>query len=164
MDLRSAETSSDNGVESDLPNSPTEAAEFAIYGEEARFTPVYYPKEFRVTTEKEFKKVDAGPEGQKISIDVLKNSTLHVTGRVHSSDLYDLNDLAHTSRPVDVITPVIVEGGMEAYVQKAERGNIVGYDNFPTAQDWLVEYTIDLVSTGKDEYAAEQSSLYQPSE
>lgn len=153
MRISASGQSAEETASNRLPDNPTGDIEFGIYGDEAAvFTPMYYPESFRIITDKKLEKTAAACEGQRVSIDELKNSKLHVTGRAHAADLDGLDEIAHTTKPVDVITPIIKEGGMEAVVKKVERGEVVGWDAFPAAQDWLVEYTIDLVSTGKDEY------------
>jgi len=124
------------------------------------FTPVYYPSRFTITTEKEFERTAAACDGERVSIKKLKDSELHVTGKVHQSDLDSLWQLSHTSKPVEVITPVIKEGGMEAYVKSVEQGEVVGYDAYPDVEEWMFKYTIDLVSTGKDEYNSSSESNY----
>lgn len=147
-----------------FPDSPTASIGFGIYYDGGPdFQPLYYPSNFRITTEKELNRTAADCEGQRVTIDELKNSELHVKGKVHTSDMEALDALAHTTETVEVVTPIIVGGGMEAYVKSAERGDITGYDAYPTAKEWMFEYTIDLVSTGRDEYQESPvSSSYEP--
>lgn len=129
---------------------------------ENNFTPVYYPSRFTITTEKDLDRTPASCDGERVSIKELKNSELHVTGKVHESDLQSLWNIAHTTRRVEVITPVLQNGGMEAYVKSVEIGEMIGYDAYPDAEEWMFKYTIDLVSTGKDEYESSSSSNYSP--
>jgi hypothetical protein len=157
-----------------IPTNPTETIPFGIYGEDssptlaasrsvfetpdsvarrgggAVFEPVYYPSSFTIVTDKELIRNGAKCEGERISIDKLKNSEIHVTGKVHASDLPDLDDLAHTTRPVTLVTPIVPPGGMEVIVKKAERGNYSGWD--PYVRERMFEYTLDMVSTGADEW------------
>lgn len=138
-------------MSANFPDSPTATIEFGIYSEEVDdFLPRYYPERFNVTTAKELERTAADCAGQRVSIDELKNSELHVTGKLLAKNLNSLDEIAHTTEPVEVISPVFVTGGIEALVKSVERGEIARYDNF--AGDWLIEYTIDLVSTGRDEY------------
>jgi hypothetical protein len=62
------------------------------------------------------------------------------------------------------VSPVFQEGAINAIVKKTERGELVGYDAFPTADDWLFKYTLDLVSTGESEYKSgnEAENRYLP--
>jgi hypothetical protein len=147
-----------------FPDSPTASIGFGIYYSGGPdFQPLYYPSNFRITTEKELNRTAADCEGQRVSIDELKNSELHVKGKVHASDMEALDSLAHTTEVVEVISPVIVGSGMDAYVKSAERGDIIGYDAYPTAKEWMFEYTIDLVSVGRDEYQESPTeSSYEP--
>jgi len=159
--------SSTNSADNRIPDSPTASLDFGVYSQEAgkhNFRPIYYPERFTITTEKELQRVGSGCGGQKVSIDELKNSELHVTGKVHTSDLQGLNDIIYSTEPVDLVTPVVEGGGMEAFVKSGERGDILSYDAYPTAEEWMFEYTLDFVSTGKDEYESHTKSRYEPSE
>ena len=138
-------------MSANFPNSATATIEFGIYSDEVEdFLPRYYPERFNVTTAKKLERTAADCAGQRVSIDELKNSELHVTGQLLAQNLDSLDEIAHTTEAVEVISPVFVTGGIEAIVKSVERGEIARYDNF--ADDWLIKYTIDLVSTGRDEY------------
>ena len=146
---------------SGFPESPTAQVGFGIYTYEEGvkdFIPVYYPERFNSTSEKEFEKTGANCEGQRVSIDEVKNSTIHITGKYHESDAIALKDLYETFQPVEVVTPAIAGGSMESYVKSVERGDYYSFDRFEGER--LFEYTIDLVSTGKDEYHSASSSRY----
>jgi len=156
---------STGGSNNGIPSSASGSISFGVYSQESgvsHFLPVYYPERFTITTEKELQRVSSGCEGEKISVDKLKNSELHITGKVHTSDLSALDDISHSTQPVDVITPVIEGGGMECYITSCERGDVISYDAYPTAEEWMFEYTIDLVSIGTDEYGPQQPSHYEP--
>jgi len=136
-----------------FPDKPTATLGFGVYTEEDSiddFIPRYYPERFNVKTGKELERTASDCAGQRVSIDELKNSEIHITGKAVADKLNALDEVAHTTEPVEVISPVFVTGGMEAYVKSSERGEIDKYDRF--VDGWLVNYTIDLVSTGKDEY------------
>ena len=146
--------------DANLPDSPAgEEIPFAIYDSENRdtfsFQPIYYPETLRVVTDKKLTRTDAGCAGENVSIQKMKNSEVHIKGRVHESDLSDLHKLQHRSETVEVISPSLQGGGMECIVKKAEQGDVISWDAFPDAQEWMFEYTLDLVSTGKDEYKNE---------
>lgn len=142
----------------EFPDDPTSSVSFGIYGEDVSFNPLYYPERFSITTEKELQRVKSACEGETVDIEKLKNSTLHVSGRLHTSDLADINALAQTPKPVEVITPLVGSSGMEAYVKMCERGEMAGYDAYPRAEEWMFQYTLDLVSTGVDEYHSHNDS------
>jgi len=135
-----------------LPDSPAETIPFGVYAPNVTFVPAYYPSRMSITTEKEFEKISSGCEGQEIDIKTLKNSTLHISGKVHAKDMGNINRLSQVTEPVDVLTPILEGGGMEFHLESAERGQLIGYDAFPAFEDWMFEYTLDLLSTGKDEY------------
>lgn len=144
---------------SSFPDNPTPDIGFSIYTSEGPdFHPLYYPSRFTITTEKELSRTSANCEGERVSVKKLKNSEIHITGRVHSSDMEALNALSESVQPVEVNTPALADGAMEAYVKSAERGDVVAYDAFPKAEEWMFEYTIDLVSTGRDEYEGAETT------
>lgn len=145
---------------SQFPDSPAESLDFAIYAPGYEFTPLYHPERLIVTTEKKLSRTGAGCEGERVSIDTLKNSDLSIVGKMHSADLSDVNNLAEENDPVEVLSPVLRSGGMEAVVKRTERGEILSWDGFPLAEDWLIQYQIDLVSTGRDEYENESVSRF----
>lgn len=143
---------------SPLPDGPNKEIGFTIDAGTYSFTPLYFPARLTITTDKELERIDAGCEGQSINIKQLKNSEISARGKMHGSDLTELNRLAERSETVDVLTPLIPGSGMECIVKKTERGEILGWDGFPQAQDWLLEYKITLVSTGADEYGNQEGS------
>jgi hypothetical protein len=143
--------------DAELPDSPAEEEiPFAIYDSENRstfsFQPLYYPETLRVVTDKELNRTDGGCSGENVSIKKLKNSDVHVKGKIHESDLPDLHELRLRSEPVEIVTPAIQGGGLECIIKKAEQGDVLSWDAYPDAQEWMFEYTLDLVSTGRDEY------------
>jgi hypothetical protein len=157
-----------------IPKNPTKKIPFGIYGEgepslttrsvlgdpedeltavassDASFRPIYYPSNFSIVTDKELIRNGAKCEGERISIDKLKNSEIHVNGLVHQQDLDSLDKLAHTTKPVTLISPIVPSGGMEVIVKKAERGDYKSWDAY--VRQRMFEYTIDMVSTGADEW------------
>jgi hypothetical protein len=151
---------------SGLPDTPADGQiPFGIYGsaedDNFRFEPVYYPTNLRVTADKEMTRTNGGCDGEQVSIKKLKNSNIHISGKIHESDLPDLHELAHKTEKVEVISPSIQRGGMECIVKKTEQGDMISWDGFPEAQEWMFEYTIDLVSTGKDEYDQSEGGRFE---
>jgi hypothetical protein len=177
-----------NEVNSNLPDSPTEKLQFGVYtdttvdsenlateagGDEARdrldqdriadFNPLYYPERVVVTSEKELNRVGAGCEGQKVTIQELKNADVSIVGKMHSEDLSDLQEISRYDGTVEVLCPVLKGSGMDMIIKSTEYGEILGWDGFPTAQDWLMNYKIDLVSTGDQEYGTGEGSNFEQS-
>jgi len=151
-------------TDNEFPTSATpDSLDFSIHTIEDSaedFIPLYYPSRFTITTEKKLERTEIGCDGEAVSIEKLKNSTFHVTGKVHASDLSALNDIAHTTQKVEINTPALPTGSMNAYVKSAERGEIIGYDAYPEAEEWMFKYTIDLVSTGENEYESSSKNRY----
>lgn len=141
--------------ESPLPDSATEEIGFGIYsveGNDIRFQPLYFPERCTITTDKKLNKTKNGCEGQEVRIKTLKNSKVHITGLCLASEISSLRKIAETTEPIDVISETFDYGGLEVYAKKVERGDRQGWDAY--AQEHIFNYTMDLVSTGKDEYEA----------
>jgi hypothetical protein len=175
-------------VDSNLPDSPTEELQFGVYtdvtvdtedlgtesdGDNERerldqdrvadFNPLYYPERVVVTSEKELNRIGAGCEGQKVTIEELKNADVSIVGKMHSEDLSNLQEIARYDGKVEVLCPVLKGSGMDMIIKSTEYGEILGWDGFPTAQDWLMNYKIDLVSTGEQEYGTGEGGNFQKS-
>lgn len=175
-------------VDSNLPDTPTEELQFGIYtdttidtgslatesgGDEERqrldqdrvadFNPLYYPERVVVTSEKELNRVGAGCEGQKVTIQELKNADVSIVGKMHSEDLSNLQEISRYDGKVEVLCPVLKGSGMDMIIKSTEYGEILGWDGFPTAQDWLMNYKIDLVSTGDQEYGTGEAGNFEQS-
>lgn len=176
----------EGGVESNLPDSPTEELQFGVYtditvdsqelvyeegGDDTRqtldqdriadFNPLYYPERVVVTSEKELNRVGAGCEGQKVTIQELKNADVSIVGKMHSEDLSDLQEISRYDGKVEVLCPVLKGSGMDMVIKSTEYGEILSWDGFPTAQDWLMNYKIDLVSTGEQEYDSGSGTTFE---
>jgi len=121
-----------------------------------KFEPYLYPSEFRVTRDKEMERVASNCDGERVTIKELKNATIHVNGICSIGRHRKVDAMSQQTTKVDVISPTIKGGGMEAFIKKVEFGNMEQYmGNGPTdflSGKYIGEYTIDLVSTGKDEY------------
>lgn len=133
-----------------------ENLEFSIEGELTSFTPIYYPNSLRTKTGKELQRTGASCNGEKVSIKKMKNSEIHVSGICSRDDLSDIDTIIHASTPAVALGTIFEKGGMEVIVKSAEKGEHAGWDAF--TQQHLFNYTIDLVSTGRDEYESETPS------
>jgi hypothetical protein len=143
---------------SKLPNSPTKKLQFGIYAGK-HFNPLYHPERIVVTTEKELNRIPAGCEGQEVVIKQLKNSDISIVGKMHSEDLSTLQDVAEYDGEAEIISPIL-KGGMNTVIKSTEYGEILGWDAFPAAEDWLMNYKIDVVSTGEQEYGSGAESSF----
>lgn len=148
----------------DIPNDPTEQLPFGIEWEvEAtrprrghtsytrEFAPRYYPERFPQTKEKDLSRHGQQCGGEDISIKAVKNMEFHISGVVLADEVPDAKRLQDHEGVCDLYSPLSPTGGTECYLTKVE------VDATPTGFDavhrmWTFEYSMDLVSTGKDEY------------
>lgn len=129
---------------------PNEPLGFEISGNNFSFVPTYYPKTFTEMKKKDMERHGSGCEGESVSIKEIKNREFRVAGVVLRNEIYALRDLQDSTKPVDLLSPLFENGGMECYAKRVERGDEVGWDAFEAQR--LFEYDIDLVSTGTDEH------------
>lgn len=131
---------------------PTEKLGFEISPQEASWTfiPEFYPESFTQMKKKEFDRYGGKCNGETVSIKSVKNREFHATGVLLQGEVSVFQSLQDVESEVDLISPLTANGGMECFVKKAELGEKKGWD--PHNQQWMFEYTIDLLSTGRDEY------------
>jgi hypothetical protein len=136
-----------------ISDHPNKQLGFEINPKEKEWSliPEYYPDDFTEMKKKDMERHGNGCEGESVSVKKVKNREFHVSGVILRSTLPLLRQLADYNEPVDLISPLIKDGGMEVYVKRAERGNQDGWDPYHSQR--LFEYDIDLVSSGKDEHA-----------
>lgn len=120
------------------------------------FTPKYYPDRFNKVMEKELRKDGQQCKGQDVSIKNFKNAKLHATGVCLAREVSTLESLHAHDGVVDLYTPISPNGGIEAYLEKVELGEMAGYN--PEFDEWMFNYTLDLISTGSDEYGSDGES------
>lgn len=135
--------------------SPVEQLGFEISPQRAEWTfvPEFYPDSFTQMKKKELDRYGGNCNGESVSIKSIKNRELHATGVILQGEAATFRSLQDINSKVDLISPLTSDGGMECYVKKAELGEQKGWD--PHTRQWMFEYTIDLVSTGRDEYGKE---------
>jgi len=114
------------------------------------FVPEFYPEDFTGMKAKKLDRHGNGCEGESVSIEEVKNREFHVSGKVLHGELPLIHSLANYENPVDLISPLIEDGGMECYIKRVERGNQAGWD--PMRKQRMFEYDMDLVSSGRDEF------------
>jgi len=131
------------------PNQPL-GFEIDLLDKEKSFIPEFYPEDFTQMKKKEFNRYGGNCNGESISIKVIKNREFHVTGKLLQSEIPIFQALLDLDNQVDLISPLTPDGGMECFVKKGELGNQSGWD--PKRREWKFHYTLDLISTGKDEY------------
>lgn len=121
------------------------------------FTPEYYPEDFTQMKKKELSRYGGGCNGESVSIKMVKNRELHVTGVLLEGEINIFHGLLDLDSEVDLLSPLTPEGGLECYIKKGELGNQTGWD--PHNKQWLFKFTLDLVSTGRDEYDNSQNEI-----
>jgi hypothetical protein len=157
-----------NGDRYDGPNTgivssnPNEQLGFEINPQEAywTFTPEFYPKDFTNMKKRELTRYGTPCGAESVSIKAVKNREFHVAGLMLHQDLSIFHSLQEYNGKVDLISPVVPNGGMECMVKKTELGNKKGFD--PQTSQWMFEYNMDLVSTGRDEGGSEEQSIITP--
>jgi hypothetical protein len=117
------------------------------------FAPEFYPDRFNKVMEKELNRDGQQCNGEDISIKTFKNSDIHANGVCLARNVSIIEELHKHEGKVDLYTPISPNGGLEAYVKKAEVGEIDGWN--PHKQEWMFQYTLDFVSTGFDEYGTD---------
>lgn len=135
-------------AEIDSPNEPL-GFEINPLEESWTFVPEFYPEEFTDMKKRDLDRHGSGCETQSVSVKETKNKEVVISGKVLRGELPVLRALQDVDKPVDVISPLFEDGGLECYVKRAERGNQQGWD--PFRKQRYFQYNIDLVSTGKDE-------------
>lgn len=114
------------------------------------FEPAYYPDRFNRVMDKELNRDGQQCAGENVSIDTFKNAEIHATGVCLANKMPILETLSSHDGKVDLITPISPNGGLKAYVKKAEFGELSGWS--PVKEQWMFNYTLDFVSTGLDEH------------
>lgn len=122
------------------------------------FAPEYYPDRFPQTKEKELDRSGKQCSGEDVSIESIKNREFHVSGVVLASEVSTFNQLLDYDDKVELYSPISPSGGMQCYVKTGEiNATPEGFD--AVHRMWRFEYSIDLVSTGNDEYDRTQNSI-----
>jgi len=121
------------------------------------FAPEFYPEDFTQMKEKELNRYGDTCSGESVSIKTVKNWEFHATGVLLHGEISHFRSLTELDGKVDVLSPLTPDGGMECIVKSGELGNQTGWD--PHTGQWLFKFTLDLVSTGRDEYASGQNAI-----
>lgn len=153
------EPDSTPGSSSFWANNPNEKLGFEInpIDTDYAFTPEFYPEDFTFVKKRELKRYGGNCDGESVSIKAVKNREFHARGLMTTEDLAIFNHLVDHSDEVDIISPKIPGGGMECFVKKGEVGNQKGVDPLTTQR--IFEYSLDLVSTGADEYSTGENQI-----
>jgi hypothetical protein len=158
---------------SNIPDDPTARLGFEVKpasthssdeSEEAnpsqlwQFAPAYYPDRFVQVKPRELDRDGKQCEGEDVSLKTLKNREFHASGIILAFEIPIFHQLMDFSNTVDVISPLTpMSSGMECEIKDAELGEKEGWD--PIYKQWQFNYTIDLVSTGHDEYDNDENAI-----
>lgn len=121
------------------------------------FAPEFYPDDFAQPKERELNRNGKACHGEDVSLKNIKNREFHIAGVILASEIPVFQRLMDHSEVVDLISPITPKGGMECQIKDTELGNLEGWD--PITQQWRFEYTVDLVSTGEDEYDNDENAV-----
>jgi len=139
--------------DSQTPSDPNKPLPFGMQPREDNweFFPEYFPDRLPQTKDKKLKRESVQCAGEDVTIETAKNREVHVSGVVLASEIDIFQTLTDYDKPIDLYTPLLPYGGMECIIKNTEiDANPDGFDAY--FRQWRFSYTIDLVSTGYDEY------------
>lgn len=137
----------------DPPSSPDRPADknyasipFALDGDDSRFAPDVYPETLRVTKERSLNRRDNFCGGEDVTDQGPKNKEIHISGYLKEERKDDIWNISDYAQKLDLTSPT---WSGEVRVETAELDGPLGLN--PESQQRYWKYTLDLVSTGKDE-------------
>ena len=139
--------------DSQIPRDPNKSPPFGIHPREDNwwFFPEYFPDRLPQTKDKKLNRESVQCAGEDVNIETIKNREVHVSGVVLASEIDSFQTLTDYDKPIDLYTPLLPYGGMGCIIKNTEiDANPDGFDAY--FRQWRFSYTIDLVSTGYDEY------------
>lgn len=122
------------------------------------FAPNYYPSELTQNGSNELKRDGGNCGNQDVSVKKNKNREIHIRGIVLEERLGQLHALMDFTNELDLISPLTPNNaGMECYMKKCEIGEKQGWHE--DYEQYLFDYTIDLVSSGRDGFTNDRNSI-----
>jgi len=121
------------------------------------FAPEFYPDDFTQMKKKELSRYGGNCGGESVSIKAIKNREFHVTGVMLREEVRTFHGLLDYEGTVDLLSPLIPGGGVECHLKKGELGNEKGWD--PHTKQRYFGFTLDLVSTGRDEHDSGNNAI-----
>lgn len=142
-----------------VPKYPHEEIPFEldIHDEWWSFTPMYYPETIRIGKNREVERDGRQCGGENVSIKEIKNREVHIKGKVLATEIPVFNKVMDHEGLLDFISPKTPDGGLECQIHKTELGELGGWD--PIEKEWRFEFSIDLISTGRDEHQKGQNDI-----
>jgi len=139
--------------DSNILRDPNKSLPFGMQPREDdwEFFPEYFPDRLPQTKDKKLNRESVQCAGEDVTIETIKNRDVHVSGVVLAPEIDIFQTLTDYDKPIDLYTPLLPYGGMECIIKNTEiDANPDGFDAY--FRQWRFSYTIDLVSTGYDEY------------
>mgnify|MGYP000394376069 CR=1 FL=1 len=130
---------------------------FEVDMPDGSFVPEFYPEDLTQEKKTKLNRYGSGCDGESVSTDKTKNKEIHIRGIILKDSIPQFHKLVDETNPVDVISPLFSDGGLQCRVKKGKLGNVSGWD--PISEQWMFEYSLDFVSTGKDEYGETENAI-----
>lgn len=147
------------GVQNDIPSNPNQQLGFEIAPRDTywSFAPEFYPDRFNQQKSKELTRNPQQCGGESVSLKAIKNRDFHAKGVLLEGEIPVFQKLLDFEGKVDILSPLTPSGGMECYLKQGELGEQKGWD--PHTRQWMFSYSMDLVSTGRDEYQRGRNAI-----
>jgi hypothetical protein len=137
------------------PTDPTVQSVFLLSGS-ATFEPFYAPKRISISKERELNRQGNFCGGEDVTDMGSKNRAIHISGRFLESELTRFEVLLDHPDPLDLSVPGWSDGG-QVMISEGEYEGPLGVD--PRKGEHFFKYSLDLVSTGRDESDGDQHDL-----
>lgn len=134
------------GTTTATSTQPKEVAPFLIIGDGVLFRPRFFPDTIRVTKPRNLDRDKNFCKGEDVTDNGSKNRDIHLTGRMLGSEMNSFDNLVESS---NALTMTSASWSGEIRVAEGEHEGPNGYH--PPSGDMFWKYTLDLVSTGRDE-------------
>lgn len=145
------------GFFDDDPRTESPEPGFEILGD-FQFSPTYLPKTIRVTKERNLNRKESFCKGEDVTDTGAKNRDIHVAGKLVGGEKDRLNILADSDEVYTLSCPAWTG---DVRVSKAEYEGPVAHDS--KTGKFVYEFSMDLVSTGRDEGALDNGIIESPS-
>lgn len=122
------------------------------------FRPVYYPDRVSVSKKRNLNTEDAVCDGQYVTDNGGENRKIHVKGVVLQDNLSQFEALVDSGIPHDLLCE---QGEWEVYVEDSKVEGPRAWDG--AEHSWWFDYTLDLVSSGRDEVGDDTGGIVQES-
>lgn len=118
---------------------------FLLLGNPVEFRPYYSPKRVNVTQKRELNRTERFCGGEDVTDLGYSNSDIHISGKALKSELSNLKDSINIEQAFELTSEAFVG---EVRVAGGEYEGPTGRD--VETGEFMFEYSLDLVSTGRD--------------